>query len=263
MPVQETALEVLTRLTRDVVSGRLGRESAALRAQSLGPCDLYSSTFAGFEASGHHLLMTRCAANLSDPHCDGPPYFFRDSDINSSLEQLEGINASWSVVEGVVQERLWSGPAMARTGPMIYLGTLKQTAEEVERQTSVRFIRGVDDLDVEIFANLRMFDRPFRLASRRPLDGVDLVCFEESNVAQLEQLRLALETLALDLSDIAHLTEALDTSSLPQWTLWRQDDNGNRFDMATYTSQAKAEREALRFEARLHKQTYGVRLGPD
>lgn len=42
------------------------------------------------------------------------------------------------------------------------------------------------------------------------------------------------------------------------WELWRQDDNGNRFRIAAFGSQAEAEAEQRRFEALAHKQTYWV-----
>jgi hypothetical protein len=37
------------------------------------------------------------------------------------------------------------------------------------------------------------------------------------------------------------------------WIVWRQDDNGNRFEVARHTS-----REAAELEARGHKQAYWV-----
>jgi hypothetical protein len=40
------------------------------------------------------------------------------------------------------------------------------------------------------------------------------------------------------------------------WTVYRQDDNGNRFVVERHLSQADAERLAAEFEARGHKQFY-------
>jgi hypothetical protein len=42
------------------------------------------------------------------------------------------------------------------------------------------------------------------------------------------------------------------------WVVWRQDDNGNRYEVARLPSQAEAERLAQTMEARGHKQTYWV-----
>ena len=43
-----------------------------------------------------------------------------------------------------------------------------------------------------------------------------------------------------------------------QWIIWRQDDNGNRFEVARRDSRAEAEELAATMEARGHKQTYWV-----
>jgi hypothetical protein len=43
-----------------------------------------------------------------------------------------------------------------------------------------------------------------------------------------------------------------------QWIVWRQDDNGNRFEVARRRSRAEAEELAAMMEARGHKQTYWV-----
>jgi hypothetical protein len=42
------------------------------------------------------------------------------------------------------------------------------------------------------------------------------------------------------------------------WELWRQDDNGNRFRIARFSSREAADAEQRRFEALAHKQTYRV-----
>jgi hypothetical protein len=43
-----------------------------------------------------------------------------------------------------------------------------------------------------------------------------------------------------------------------RWTVWRQDDNGNRFEVARKDSRVEAEELAAAMEARGHKQTYWV-----
>ena len=42
------------------------------------------------------------------------------------------------------------------------------------------------------------------------------------------------------------------------WIVWRQDDNGNRYEVARRASRAEAEDLAATMEARGHKQTYWV-----
>ncbi|GIH16372.1 SPOR domain-containing protein [Rugosimonospora africana] len=44
----------------------------------------------------------------------------------------------------------------------------------------------------------------------------------------------------------------------PVWTVWRQDDNGNQYEVSRHDSRADAESAAATLEARGHKQTYWV-----
>ncbi|RSM74215.1 hypothetical protein DMB66_02055 [Actinoplanes sp. ATCC 53533] len=43
-----------------------------------------------------------------------------------------------------------------------------------------------------------------------------------------------------------------------RWIVWRQDDNGNQFEVARRESRAEADDLAATMEARGHKQTYWV-----
>jgi hypothetical protein len=43
-----------------------------------------------------------------------------------------------------------------------------------------------------------------------------------------------------------------------RWVVWRQDDNGNRFEVARKDSRAEADELAALMEARGHKQLYWV-----
>jgi hypothetical protein len=47
-------------------------------------------------------------------------------------------------------------------------------------------------------------------------------------------------------------------AELPIWSAWRQDDNGNRFELARHLTQNAAFALTADFEARGHKQTYWV-----
>ncbi|BCJ77611.1 hypothetical protein CS0771_71550 [Catellatospora sp. IY07-71] len=42
------------------------------------------------------------------------------------------------------------------------------------------------------------------------------------------------------------------------WVVWRQDDNGNRYEMRRCATREEAEALAAEFEARGHKQLYWV-----
>jgi hypothetical protein len=46
------------------------------------------------------------------------------------------------------------------------------------------------------------------------------------------------------------------------WIVWRQDDNGNRFEVARKDSRLEAEDLAAAMEARGHKQMYWVAKAP-
>jgi hypothetical protein len=43
-----------------------------------------------------------------------------------------------------------------------------------------------------------------------------------------------------------------------EWIVWRQDDNGNRYEVARLASRDEADRLAAEYESRGHKQTYWV-----
>lgn len=43
------------------------------------------------------------------------------------------------------------------------------------------------------------------------------------------------------------------------WELWRQDDPGNVFQMATFLTEEEAEAERARYEAKGHHQHYWVK----
>lgn len=50
----------------------------------------------------------------------------------------------------------------------------------------------------------------------------------------------------------------MESAEQAPWSLLRQDDNGNRFEMARFATREAAERAAEEFQARGHKQLYYV-----
>jgi UDP-N-acetyl-2-amino-2-deoxyglucuronate dehydrogenase len=58
--------------------------------------------------------------------------------------------------------------------------------------------------------------------------------------------------------------EANSGSDGPQemWTVYRQDDNGNRFVVEEHVSREEADRLVAAFEVRGHKQVYWAEPGP-
>lgn len=66
------------------------------------------------------------------------------------------------------------------------------------------------------------------------------------------------EALAIDDTDVQLIHPQVELARLPVWVLWRQDDNGNRFEMARFRSYAKACAQERMFTARGHRQSYWV-----
>jgi len=70
------------------------------------------------------------------------------------------------------------------------------------------------------------------------------------------------DTLALDLSDVPAVrgmpgwNEAISVEELPRWRLMRQDDNGRRFEIETFSAPRKARERLRSYEALHHKQIY-------
>lgn len=48
----------------------------------------------------------------------------------------------------------------------------------------------------------------------------------------------------------------LSEGDAPKWTVWRQDDSGGKFLMASNLTEEQARKLASEFEAKGHKQTY-------
>lgn len=74
----------------------------------------------------------------------------------------------------------------------------------------------------------------------------------------VEAARDVIEVFALDESEVEHWHSQLDPAKLPHWTVWRQDDHGGRYEVATYLAYSRAMRECTEMENRGHKQMYWV-----
>lgn len=57
-------------------------------------------------------------------------------------------------------------------------------------------------------------------------------------------------------------SEPTSSCANERWTVYRQDDNGNRFVMEKHISREEAERMVATFEARGHKQLYWMEPDP-
>jgi hypothetical protein len=66
------------------------------------------------------------------------------------------------------------------------------------------------------------------------------------------------EGLAIDERDVTWLNPKIDLAQLPEWALWREDDNANRFEIERSHCFAKLDRQEQILRDRGHKQSYWV-----
>ncbi|WAS96717.1 hypothetical protein [Nannocystis punicea] len=91
------------------------------------------------------------------------------------------------------------------------------------------------------------------------LERPDVVGFHpQRGVAREEAIRELFEVLAIDDADVTRVDPQIDLERLPRWALIRQDDNGNRFEIARFRSYTKAYAQERTLTARGHKQLYWV-----
>lgn len=93
-----------------------------------------------------------------------------------------------------------------------------------------------------------------------PEDGEQTEIAVQGEADDAAILHAVLEAAAADLSDCAVIADHIDRAAFTRWTVWRQDDNGNRDVVETHTGRRKAERAVKRYEARGHKQLYWVEV---
>ncbi len=65
-----------------------------------------------------------------------------------------------------------------------------------------------------------------------------------------------LETLAIDRRDLTWVAHEFEKLVLPEWVLWRQDDNGIKAEIERFTGYKKALSALADLEAKQHKQAY-------
>jgi hypothetical protein len=148
-------------------------------------------------------------------------------------------------------------------GPGVLVGgiatSLEAYAEQIGRGTERHVVEGLGWFEQLRFASLgsgRAFalNRPLQRLEMHDAVATDIVVAPGG--APAEVIRDLVEALAIDRSDFVWLADEFKDVVLPEHTLWRQDDNGNRFAIQTFTGRRKAEAELRRFESLPHKQTY-------
>jgi hypothetical protein len=98
----------------------------------------------------------------------------------------------------------------------------------------------------------------------------EAILVDAQDGGELEMLRAVVASLGIawggdDIGWWAAVPSGSMTFALPShghntWAVWRQDDNGNAFQISGGHSAAEAERICAEFEARGHKQHYWMQL---
>lgn len=148
-------------------------------------------------------------------------------------------------------------------GPGVLVGGIATPLEPfVERfglGTEHHIVDGLgwfEQLQFASFGSGRAFalNRPLQYLEKYDALATDIVAAPGEVPAEV--LRDLVEALVIDRSDFVWLSSDFKDVVLPEHTLWRQDDNGNRVVIQKFTGRRKAEKELARFEALSHKQMY-------
>lgn len=81
------------------------------------------------------------------------------------------------------------------------------------------------------------------------------VTTEEGGTSE-EVLRDLYETLSIDRADMTWLADEFAPVLVPEWCIWRQDDNGICAEIKSFTGYRKAQAALAALEMNQHKQTY-------
>jgi len=236
---QTERVRTLVAKLRALLEGQLTRADVMKWTHELWPPD---SGQGGPFASGDAACVFDSIYTLDEQWGDGP--LVRDVDVRAYLRWL---------TEGETF-------VVADDEPFVSLaGDLKALAAKVGGEACRWWFDGIG-----WYRQLRFCapasGRPFLAAS--PIETRDRceVCIRRGDDPR-EAIIDLFEALAIDDSDCKDLGPSIDLSGLPVWALWRQDDNGNRFEVARFRSYAKACLQEQIFTDRGHKQTYWVEPG--
>ncbi|MDC0723215.1 hypothetical protein [Nannocystis bainbridge] len=205
----------------------------------------WGSTFEGPAVANRlatNALHDLCNADSRVPPRDlASPHIFRPLDAAESLRQLQ---------RGTI-----TGPFREVAG---LKDPLRKFAARLDLETERHVLDGLGWFEFLQFASPGT-GRVFIL--QRPLDHPDFDNFPTLVRASatddaFETLRDLFETLGIDLTDVAALADEFAALDLPTRTLWRQDDNGNRAVVATFTGARKADAALQHYTALMHKQMY-------
>lgn len=232
---QTERVRILVAKLRALLGGQLTRADVMRWTQELWPPDTGQG---GPFSSGDAACVFDSIYNLDEQWDDGP--LVRDVDVRAYLRWL---------TEGET--------FVADDEPLVaFAGDLKVLAAKVGGEAIRWWFDGIGWYrQLRFCAPAR--GRPFLAVSPLETRDVCQVCIRRGDDPRAALIDL-FEALAVDDSDCKALSSAIDRADLPAWGLWRQDDNGNRFEVARFRSYAKACAQEQIFTDRGHKQTYWV-----
>jgi len=188
------------------------------------------------------LMNVRHAAARSFPGDASRPFLLRPADASEYLRML--------------RRGMLAAPARTVCG---LSAPLQRFAAQLGLETERHVTDGLGWFEHLQFASPSS-GRAFALS--RPLDHPELherlstEVVVEPGGGPADVLRDLVETLGIDLADVFWFAEEFEGAALPKWALWRQDDNGHRAAIATFTGLRKGEAALRHYESLPHKQLY-------
>jgi hypothetical protein len=230
-PSEPVELERMVALLRAFVAGRASRAEVAAFTRAIWPDT--SKQGGPFPGNGSAATVFDSIWNAEER--SGDSYVLREEDFRDYLRLL---------TEG---EPFARAPRVAQVR-----ATAERIARALERTTSRFWVDGLGWHESVRFSSPytgRAFDAVGPLWPPADNAVVDVRATTEATPELIVDL---LDTLAIDLDDLFDPPN-LDLGS---WSLWRQDDNGVRAVVATFSARVKAQRALAKFEALPHRQMY-------
>lgn len=227
----------LVELLRAFLAGHKDRAELARSTSDAWPLDRQDSPFQRHGAA--HVVFQSVRA-IEDR--DGGAFVVRNQDVASYLQ--------WLTV----------GDAFARSrDPLMAIST---PIETLTSRTGGREVRmWIDGLGWQV--SLR-FGSP---ATGRCFVVLSPLSFEHARWSMIhanrgddpaEAVQDVIESLAIEGPEVGFWHPQLEPAKMPRWTVWRQDDNGGRFEVDTFLAYSRAMRLCNELESRGHKQMYWV-----
>jgi len=135
--------------------------------------------------------------------------------------------------------------------------TAAQLAEKLSLPTQRYIVDGLGWIESVEFAS-PITGRQFHAESSM-MDGVPQNIYVRASEGTREPSAVLdlCNTLGIDAADCF-----LDDDEPTRWVIWRQDDNGHRAIVESFSALQKARRELLRLESSAHKQMYWIEEAP-